>query len=43
LHQLHSAGWLEGAYLLLASVHNMQRLVAEKQRRLHAQAAGRAA
>lgn len=43
LHQLHSAGWLEGAYLLLASVHNMQRLVAEKQRRLHVQAAGQAA
>lgn len=43
LHQLHSAGWLEGVYLLVASLHNMQRLVAEKQSRLHAQAAGRAA
>lgn len=43
LHQLHSAGWLEGVYLLVASLHNMPRLVAEKQSRLHAQAAGRAA
>lgn len=43
LHQLHSAGWLEGVYLLVASLHNMPRLVAEKQRRLHAEAAGQAA
>lgn len=43
VYALHSAGWLEGVYLLLSSLHNMQRLVAEKQRRLHEQAAGRAA
>ncbi|WP_369978142.1 SapC family protein [Xanthomonas bundabergensis] len=34
LHGLHRAGYLEGAYLLLASLHNMRRLMAEKQRRL---------
>lgn len=34
---LNRAGYLEGAYLMLASLHNMRRLIAEKQRRLHAQ------
>jgi hypothetical protein len=34
LHRLNVAGWLEGAYLVLASMHNMRRLMAEKQRRL---------
>lgn len=34
LHRLHQAGYLEGAYLLLASLHNVRRLMAEKQRRL---------
>jgi hypothetical protein len=48
LHALHRAGYLEGAYLLLASLHNMRRLMAEKQRRLQhagtdAVAAGQAA
>lgn len=39
LHSLHRSGWLEGAYLVLASMHNMRRLIAEKQRRLREQAA----
>lgn len=45
IHGLHRAGWLEGVYLLLASMHNMRRLIAEKQRRLREQdaTAGRAA
>lgn len=34
LHRLNTAGWLEGAYLVLASMQNMRRLMAEKQRRL---------
>ncbi|MFC3816283.1 SapC family protein [Lysobacter sp. GCM10012299] len=34
LHQLHQAGYLEGAYLVLSSLHNLRRLMAEKQRRL---------
>lgn len=34
LHRLSRAGFLEGAYLVLASLHNMRRLMAEKQRRL---------
>jgi hypothetical protein len=34
LHRLNVAGWLEGAYLVLASMHNIRRLMAEKQRRL---------
>lgn len=34
LHGLHRAGYLEGAYLVLASLHNLRRLLAEKQRRL---------
>jgi hypothetical protein len=36
---LHRAGWLEGAYLMLASLHNLRHLIAEKQRRLR-EAAG---
>lgn len=43
VHALHAAGWLEGAYLLLASLHNVPRLIAEKQRRLREEAEGRAA
>lgn len=34
LHGLHRAGYLEGAYLVQASMHNLRRLMAEKQRRL---------
>lgn len=34
LHELHSSGFLEGAYLVLASLHNMRHLMARKQRRL---------
>ena len=34
LHRLNAAGWLEGAFLVLASMQNMRRLMAEKQRRL---------
>lgn len=37
LHRLHRAGYLEGAYLLLASMHNLRRLMAEKQRRIRQQ------
>ena len=37
LYQLNRAGYLEGAYLMLASLHNVRRLMAEKQRRLRAQ------
>ena len=37
LERLHRAGYLEGAYLLLASLHNVRRLMAEKQRRLREQ------
>lgn len=37
LLELNRAGYLEGAYLMLASLHNMRRLIAEKQRRLRAQ------
>ncbi|HET6396303.1 MAG TPA: SapC family protein [Pseudoxanthomonas sp.] len=36
LQELHRKGWLEGAYLVLASVNNVSRLIAEKQRRLRA-------
>jgi hypothetical protein len=39
LHALHRAGYLEGAYLLLASMHNMRHLMAEKRRRVR-EAAG---
>ncbi|WP_149195462.1 SapC family protein [Luteimonas suaedae] len=35
---LHRWGFLEGAFLVLASMHNMRRLIAEKQRRLRLQA-----
>ncbi len=37
LAQLNRAGYLEGAYLVLASLNNMRRLMAEKQRRLREQ------
>jgi hypothetical protein len=37
LHRLNQAGFIEGAYLVLASLHNMRRLMAEKQRRLREQ------
>lgn len=40
---LNRAGYLEGAYLILASLQNMRRLIAEKQRRLRAQDAAVAA
>ena len=44
LSGLHRAGWLEGVYLVLASLYNMRRLIAEKQRRLREEAgAGQAA
>nr|WP_298154915.1 SapC family protein [uncultured Pseudoxanthomonas sp.] len=39
LYELNRAGYLEGAYLMLASLHNVRRLMAEKQRRLRAQEA----
>lgn len=39
LARLNRAGFLEGAYLVLASLHNVRRLMAEKQRRLRGQAA----
>lgn len=38
LHALHQRGFLEGIYLVLASMHNMRRLIAEKQRRLSEEA-----
>src|SRR5690606_4758173 len=34
---LHRSGWLEGAYLMLASLYNVNRLVARKRARLAAQ------
>lgn len=37
LQRLNQAGLLEGAYLVLASLHNVRRLMAEKQRRLREQ------
>ncbi|MEN5062023.1 SapC family protein [Luteimonas sp. TWI1416] len=37
LARLNRAGYLEGAYLVLASLHNVRRLMAEKQRRLREQ------
>lgn len=37
LRRLNQAGFLEGAYLALASLHNVRRLMAEKQRRLREQ------
>ncbi|WP_454832092.1 SapC family protein [Pseudoxanthomonas wuyuanensis] len=42
LHRLHRSGYLEGAYLILASTHNLRRLMAEKQRRLRQQDAAAA-
>lgn len=39
LVRLNRAGYLEGAYLVVASLHNMRRLMAEKQRRLREEAA----
>lgn len=38
LHRLHTAGYLEGAYLVLSSLYNIRRLMAEKQQRLRLQA-----
>ncbi|MGJ4728286.1 SapC family protein [Luteimonas sp. SDU101] len=38
LHRLHRAGLLEGVYLVLSSLYNMRRLIAEKQHRLRAEA-----
>ncbi len=38
LHRLHRSGLLEGIYLVLSSLYNMRRLIAEKQRRLRAEA-----
>ena len=38
LHGLHRSGLLEGVYLMLSSLYNMRRLIAEKQRRLRVQA-----
>ncbi|TWH15288.1 MULTISPECIES: SapC family protein [Pseudoxanthomonas] len=43
LHALHREGWLEGVYLILASLNNVSRLIAEKQRRLREEAEGKAA
>jgi len=37
VHRLHTAGLLEGVYLVLSSLYNMRRLIAEKQRRLRAE------
>ena len=37
VHGLHRAGLLEGVYLMLSSLYNMRRLIAEKQRRLRVQ------
>jgi hypothetical protein len=34
LHRLHRVGYLEGAFLVQSSMHNLRRLMAEKQRRL---------
>src|SRR4249919_1719816 len=34
LHFLNQSGYLEGAFLVQSSMHNMRRLIAEKQRRL---------
>jgi len=40
LYALHRSGYLEGAYLVMASLHNVRRLMAEKQRRIAQQASG---
>lgn len=37
LHRLHRDNFLEGIYLMLSSLHNLRRLMAEKQRRLRRQ------
>jgi hypothetical protein len=37
LQRLNQAGYLEGCYLVLASLYNVRRLMAEKQRRLREQ------
>lgn len=37
---LNKAGYLQGAFLVMASMQNMRRLIAEKQRRLRARDAG---
>lgn len=39
LYGLHASGMLEGVYMVLSSMHNMRRLIAEKQRRVRAQGA----
>ena len=39
LHRLHRDNFLEGIYLMLSSLHNLRRLMAEKQRRLRLQEA----
>jgi hypothetical protein len=39
LHKLHRAGFLHGAFLVVSSLNNVQRLVERKQRRRLAQAA----
>jgi len=39
LQRLNGAGYLEGAFLVQASMHNLRRLMAEKQRRLRQAAA----
>ncbi|MGA8205219.1 MAG: SapC family protein [Woeseiaceae bacterium] len=38
LARLNASGWLEGAYLVLASMQNVRRLMAEKRRRLRQEA-----
>ena len=38
LHDLHTSGMLEGIYLMLSSLYNVRRMIAEKRRRLRAQA-----
>jgi len=43
LERLNRAGYLEGVYLVLASLHNVRRLMAEKQRRLREQDAAMSA
>ena len=42
LYRLHRSNYLEGIYLMLSSLHNMRRLMAEKQRRLRQQEAAAA-
>lgn len=37
LLRLHRSGLLEGVYMVLASLHNLRRMIGEKQRRLRAQ------